>query len=228
MITRISNSSHLDWVASRNRVLRNTYGLLGLSMIPTVVGAWIGVQTHFSLFAGSPMMGFVLFMAISFGFFYAIERFKNNSVGVAILLGFTFFMGLMLSRLVGMVLGFSNGATLIAMAGGGTALAFFSLSAVAASTKRDLSGLGKFLSIGSILVLGALVLNIFFQVPALLLTILVVLLGLSCAWLVHDVNRVVTGGETNYVTATLAIYIDLFNIFQTLLSLLGIFGGDRE
>jgi modulator of FtsH protease len=228
MDTRMTNAPSLDWAGQRNKVLRNTYGLLGLSMIPTILGAWIGVQTHFSLFAGSPLMGMVLFLAISFGFFFAIERFKNSSVGVAILLGFTFFMGLMLSRLIGMVLGFSNGASLIAMAGGGTALAFFALSAVATTTKRDLSGMGKFLTIGTMLVLGALILNIFFQLPALMLTVLVVLLGLSCAWLVHDVNRVVTGGETNYITATLAIYIDLFNIFQTLLSLLGIFGGNRD
>lgn len=228
MDSRVTHTTSLDWAVGRNKVLRNTYGLLGLSMIPTVLGAWIGVQMHFSLFAGSPMLSMVLFMAIAFGFFFAIERFKNSSLGVALLLAFTFFMGLMLSRLLGMVLGYANGASLIAMAGGGTALAFFGLSAVAASTKRDLSGMGKFLFVGTLLVLGAILLNIFFQIPALMLTILVVLLGLSCAWLVHDVNRVVTGGETNYVTATLAIYIDLFNIFQTLLSLLGIFGGSRE
>ncbi|GAA5157453.1 Bax inhibitor-1 family protein [Viridibacterium curvum] len=209
----------------QNKVLRNTYALLALSMLPTILGAFVGVQMGFKL---SGIMGFVIFMAVAFGFMFAIERFKNSSIGVGLLLGFTFFMGLMLSRLIGAVLGYSNGASLIGLAAGGTALSFFGLAAVASTTKRDLSGMGKFLTIGSLLLLAAIVANIFLNVPALTLTILVVLLGLSCAWLVYDINRVVTGGETNYVSATLAIYLDVYNIFQSLLSLLGIFGGERD
>lgn len=225
MEQRIPNTLSTGYAVSQNKVLRNTYALLAVSMLPTILGAVVGVQMGFQL---SGMMGFIIFMAVAFGFMFAIEKFKNSSIGVGLLLGFTFFMGLMLSRLIGAILGYSNGATLIALAAGGTGLAFFGLSAVATSTKRDLSGMGKFLTIGSLLVLAAVVANIFFQIPALTLTILVVLLGLSCAWLVFDINRIVTGGETNYITATLSVYISVYNIFQTLLSLLGIFGGDRE
>lgn len=225
MEQRIPNTLSTGYSVSQNKVLRNTYALLAVSMLPTILGAAVGVQMGFQL---SGMMGFIIFMAVAFGFMFAIEKFKNSSVGVGLLLGFTFFMGLMLSRLIGAILGYSNGATLIALAAGGTGLAFFGLSAVATSTKRDLSGMGKFLTIGSLLLLAAVVANIFFQIPALTLTILVVLLGLSCAWLVFDINRIVTGGETNYITATLSVYISVYNIFQSLLSLLGIFGGDRE
>ncbi|MEC5397863.1 Bax inhibitor-1 family protein [Uliginosibacterium sp. H1] len=226
MEQRMMNSTTLDVRRSgQNRVLRNTYGLLALSMLPTILGAWAGVQMGFQL---TGLMGFVIFMAVAFGFMFAIEKFKNSSVGVVLLLAFTFFMGLMLSRLIGSILGYANGASLIALASGGTAVAFFGLSAVATTTKRDLSGMGKFLTIGTLLALAAIVANIFFQIPALTLTVLVVVLALSCAWLVYDINRIVTGGETNYVTATLSVYISVYNIFQTLLSLLGIFGGDRE
>lgn len=210
---------------AQNKVLRNTYALLAISMLPTILGAFVGVQLGFQL---SGMTGFIVFMAGAFGFMYGIEKFKNSSVGVALLLAFTFFMGVMLSRLISSVLGLSNGASLIGLAAGGTGIAFFGLAAIASNTKRDLSNMGKFLTIGSLLLLAAIVVNIFMQVPALTLTILVVLLGLSCAWLLYDINRVVRGGETNYVSATLAIYLSLYNIFQSLLSLLGIFGGDRD
>ena len=110
-----------DLLVVRHRVLRNTYWLLALSMIPTVLGAWLGVQFNFSFFAGSPLIGFMLFMAIAVGFFYAIEKTKNSALGVAFLLGFTFFMGLMLSRLISHTLHFSNGAALVMTAFGGTA-----------------------------------------------------------------------------------------------------------
>jgi modulator of FtsH protease len=216
-------------VADRNRVLRNTYWLLALSLVPTVLGAWVGVATGFSFFAGNPLIGFMLFMGIAFGFFFAIEKFKNSGVGVALLLGFTFFMGLMLSRLIGVVLGnFTNGASLIAMAFGGTAAVFFAMASLASTIKRDLSGLGKWLMVGAIGLLVAIVANIFLQLPALFLTISVLAIVIFSAFMLYDLKRVIDGGETNYVTATLAIYLDVYNVFQSLLSLLGIFGGERE
>ncbi|HSD37850.1 MAG TPA: Bax inhibitor-1 family protein [Rhodocyclaceae bacterium] len=228
MEDRILNAGSIGAVAPRNRVLRNTYALLALSLLPTIGGAILGVQTHFGAIFPSGFAGFAIFMAVAFGFIFGIERTKNSSMGVFLLLAFTFFMGLMLSGLLEHTLRFSNGGSLIAIAGGGTALAFFGLSAIASSTKRDLSNMQKFLSIGSLLVIGAIAANIFFQIPALTLTILVAVLGISCAWLVVDINRIVNGGETNYVSATLNVYISVFNIFQSLLALLGIFGGDRD
>ena len=212
----------------QNRVLRNTYWLLALSMVPTVLGAWVGVTTGFNFFAGSPFIGFLLFMGIAFGFFFAIEKFKNSGIGVALLLGFTFFMGLMLSRLIGAVLGFSNGATLIGMAFGGTALVFFGMATLATTIKRDISGMGKWLMVGVIGLIAASVANIWLQMPALFLTVSVLAIVIFSAFILYDLKRIIDGGETNYVTATLSVYLSVYNVFQSLLSILGIFGGERD
>lgn len=213
---------------TRHRVLRNTYWLLALSMIPTIAGAWLGVQFKFNFFAGSPMIGFVAFMAIAFGFFYAIEKTKDSAVGVAVLLGFTFFMGLMLSRLIGYTLGFSNGPALIMMAFGGTATILTAMATVATVSKRDFTGMSKWLFAGVLVILVAAVANIFLQLPALQLTISVIAIAVFSAFILVDVQRVVNGGETNYISATLSIYISVYNVFANLLSLLGIFGGSRD
>ncbi len=217
-----------DVLATRNRVLRNTFWLLALSMLPTVLGAWIGVQMNFSFLAGSPMLSFIAFLAIAFGFFYGIERTKHSSIGVFLLLGFTFFMGFMLSRLIGQVLNFSNGANLVMTAFGGTALVFTTMASIATTSKRDFSGLGSWLFAGVIVILLAALANIFLQMPALQVVISVVAVAIFSAYILFDVQRVVNGGETNYITATLAIYLDLYNVFANLLALLGIFGGERD
>jgi FtsH-binding integral membrane protein len=215
-------------LVARNRVLRNTYWLLAISMIPTILGAWVGVQFRFSFFSGSPFIGFMIFLAIAFGFFYAIERTKNSGLGVALLLGFTFFMGLMLSRLIGHILGFSNGASLIMTAFGGTATILAVMATVATVSKRDFSGLGKWLFAGVLVILVAAAANIFLQIPALYLAISVLAIGIFSAFILYDVQQIITGGETNYITATLAIYLDVYNIFTNLLALLGIAGGERD
>lgn len=229
MDSHVINSSTLDRAGSRNRVLRNTYNLLALSMLPTAAGAWIGMQLHFAgMFASSPFMGPLLMLGVMFGLIFAIQRQRNSSLGVALLLGFTFVMGLMLSVTLERTLRFSNGGSLIAMAAGGTAVIFFAMSALASSIKRDLSGMGKFLFVGTILLLLAMVANIFFQLPALHLALTVITCALFSAWLMFDLNRIINGGETSYVSATLAVYLDLYNIFVSLLQILGIFGGDRD
>lgn len=217
-----------DIAIVRNRVLRNTYWLLAISMVPTILGAWLGVQLKFSFFSGSPLIGFVAFLAIAFGFFYAIERTKNSAWGIAVLLGFTFFMGLMLSRLIGHILGFSNGATLIMTAFGGTATIFGVMATIATVSKRDFSGMGKWLFVGVLVILVAALANVFLQLPALYLAISVIAIGIFSAFILYDVQQVINGGETNYISATLAIYLDVYNIFSNLLALLGIFGGNRD
>ena len=223
-----SSPSVLIDVAARNRVLRNTYALLALSMVPTVLGAWIGVRTGFSFFAGSPFIGLLVFLAVAFGFFFAIERFKNSGIGVLLLLGFTFFMGLMLSRLIGNVLGMANGAQLIMTAFGGTAAIFGVMATVATVSKRDFSGLGKWLFVGFLVILVAAIANIWLQMPALMLTISALAVLIFSAFILVDLHRVVNGGETNYVTATLSIYLSVYNVFSNLLAILGIVGGDRD
>jgi len=213
---------------AQNRVLRNTYLLLALSLLPTILGAWIGVQMKFTFFAGSPAIGFILFLAIAFGFFYAIEKTKNSAWGVGILLGFTFFMGLMLSRLLGAVLGLSNGVSLIALAFGGTAAVFATMATLATTIKRDLAPMGKFLFVGVIMLLVAGFANIFLQIPGLTIAFSLIAIAIFSAYMLYDINRVVTGGETNYVSATLAIYLDIYNVFANLLALLGITGGSSD
>jgi modulator of FtsH protease len=220
-------SSNTGTLAS-HRVLRNTYWLLALSMVPTIFGAWMGVQMHLSLFAGSPFMGFIIFMAIAFGFFYVIEKTKNSGWGVVALLGFTFFMGLMLSRLLEQVLHFANGTQLIMTAFGGTAAVFGVMATVATVSKRDFSGMSKWLFAGLLVIVVAALANVFLQLPALQLTISVVAIGIFSAYLLYDVQQVINGGETNYISATLRIYLDVYNIFVNLLSILGILGGDRR
>jgi modulator of FtsH protease len=210
----------------RNRVLRNTYWLLALSMIPTVFGAWIGITTGFAMFAAaSPMMTLLVFFAVAMGLIFAIERFRNSGVGVVLLLAFTFFMGLMLSRLLSFVLGMVNGPTLIMMAFGGTAVIFGVMATVATVSKRNFAGLGQWLFMGVIVLIVASIANMFLHLPALMLTVSVIAVVIFSAYILFDLQRVVNGGETSYVSATLRIYLDLYNVFTNLLVILSIFGG---
>ena len=214
--------------AERNRVVRNTYWLLAISMLPTVLGAYIGVATGIS-YAISGVMGMILMMAGAFGFIYAIERTKESATGVYVLLGFTFFMGIMMSRLVGFTLNsYSNGATLIMLSFGGTAAIFATMATIATVSKSDFAGMGKWLMVGVLLLIVASLANIWLQLPALMLTVMVLAIAIFSAFILVDVQRVINGGETNYIMATLAIYLDVYNVFTNLLALLGIVGGNRD
>ena len=214
-------------VVERNRVLRNTYWLLALSMIPTVLGAWVGVSTGIAQ-SMSPGISLMVFLGGAFGFMFAIEKTKNSAAGVPLLLGFTFFMGLMLSRLLGAVLGLANGGSLIMLAFAGTGAVFFGMAALSTVIKRDLSTFGKWLFVGAIVVFVTAIANVFLQSGPLMLTIAVLAIGIFTAFILYDLKRVRDGEETNYITATLGIYLSLYNVFQSLLALLGIFGGDRD
>ena len=212
-----------------HKVLRNTYWLLALSMVPTVLGAWIGVQTGLvaHMTNGASVL---LFFVGAFGLMFGVQRFRNSSTGVFMLLGFTFFMGLMLSRLLAVVLGgYSNGASLIMTAFGGTAVVFFGMASLATIVKRDLSGLARFLMVGVMIAIVASLINIFFaQSTALMLTISTAMTVVFSLFVMIDVKRVIDGGETNYVMATLSIYLDLYNLFQNLLMILTSLTGDRR
>ncbi len=225
---QIGQQSTSEYAVRQNRVLRNTYTLLALSMVPTVLGALLGIQMQFSFFAGSPMMAFLLFLGVAWGFMWGIEKTKNSGMGVILLLAFTFFMGLMLSRILQVALGFSNGGGIIAMAAGGTGAIFFVLAGIASTTKRDFSGLGKFLFAGVILILIAALANAFFQIPAVSLAISALAVAIFSAYILYDINRIVQGGEDNYVTATLSVYLSIYNVFVSLVHLLLAFTGQRD
>lgn len=223
-ISTIPSGSALS--VERHRVLRNTYWLLALSMVPTVLGAWVGVATGITSLM-SPAVGLVVFLVGAFGFMFLIEKNKNSAAGVPLLLAFTFFMGLMLSRLVGVVLGMKNGSGLVMTAFAGTGLIFFGMATLSTVIKRDLSGMGRFLFVGAILLLVAMVANVFLQSSALMVTLSVLCMGIFSAFILYDLKRVRDGLETNYISATLAIYLDIYNVFQSLLALLGI-GGSSD
>jgi modulator of FtsH protease len=208
----------------RNKVLRNTFWLLALSMIPTVLGAYVGVSMRLPMLGGG--FGFIAFMLIAFGFMFAIEKTKESAAGVFVLLGFTFFMGLMLTPLLRHTLGYGNGGQLIMTAFGGTAIVFGVMASIATTTKRDFSGMGSWLFAGVIVLLLAGVANIFLQMTVISIVFSVMAIGIFSAFILYDVQRIVNGGETNYISATLSIYLDVYNVFTSLLRLLGIVGGD--
>jgi len=221
------NASAGSLSSERQRVLRNTYWLLALSLVPTVLGAWVGVSTGIMSAMGNGM-SMMVFLIGAFGFMFAIEKTKESSTGVYALLGFTFFMGLMLSRMLAVILGYKNGSTLIMTAFGGTAGVFFAMASLSSIIKRDLSGMGKFLMVGAVVLLVVGVVNIFLQSSAMMLTMLVLSIAVFSAFMLYDIKRIIDGGETNYISATLALYLDIYNVFQSLLMLLGIFGGERD
>jgi modulator of FtsH protease len=202
--------------SDRSRVLRNTYWLLALSMVPTVLGAWLGVASGITQAMGNGMST-LLFLGGAFGFMYAIEKTKESFTGVYVLLAFTFFMGLMLARLLAMILGFKNGSSLIMTAFGGTSVVFFGMATLATVIKRDLSSMGKFLFIGALI-----------QSTALMMTMSVLAIVIFSGFMLFDIKRVIDGGETNYISATLVIYLDIYNVFQSLLMILGVVGGERD
>ena len=211
----------------RNKVLRNTYWLLAISMIPTVLGAWVGVATGITT-GLSGGIGLMVFLGGAFGFIFAIEKTKNSAAGVPVLLAFTFFMGLMLSRMIAMVLGFKNGSELIMTAFGGTAGVFFVMAALSSVIKRSLEGMGKWLFVGALAIMIGGIINVFVGSTAGMMAISVAAIGVFSAYMLYDLKRIVDGGETNYISATLGLYLSVMNVFQSLLALLGIAGGERD
>lgn len=213
----------------QNKVLRNTYAMLGLTMIPTVIGAMVGVNMNFAwMMAASPILLFVGVMATVYGMSWLVAKNADNAAGVWLLFGFTFLLGMLLGPILQAALNLSNGAQLIGLAAGGTAISFLTLSAIASSTKRDFSFMGKFLTIGMVLVIVAILANFFFKIPALSLTISAVIVMLMAGFILYEINQIVRGGQTNYIMATMSIYISLHNMFTHLLSLLMSLMGSRD
>ena len=217
-----------DFALQKHKVLRNTYMLLALTMIPTVIGAAVGVSTDFSFLRGYPVMGPLLMLAVMIGLLFSVSRFRNSSIGVLLLLVFTFIAGWWLGPMLQVALGFRNGPQLIGMAAGGTGAVFFAMASIATVTKKDFGFLGNFLFVGLILLIVASLANLFFQVPAASLAISAVGVLVFSLFLLYDVSRIVRGGETNYIMATMALYLDIYNLFISLLNILMALTGQRD
>ena len=207
-------------VGAEQRVLRNTYLLLAISMIPTGIGAMIGVNLNFSFMRASPIMSAIVMLAVVYGMFFAIEKNRNSGLGVALLLALTLFLGVMLGPILQMTLGLRNGGELVALAAGGTATVFFAMSAIATVTRKDFSFMNNFLMIGGIVIMLAVVANIFFASPVLHLTICAAFVLFSSLMILWQVSQIIHGGDDNYVSATLTLYMSVYNLFTSLLQLL--------
>ncbi|MDR1529161.1 MAG: Bax inhibitor-1/YccA family protein [Burkholderiales bacterium] len=204
-------------LAQQNRVLRNTYALLALSLIPTIVGAYVASVFNFeAIFLAYPIAAPLGFFALAIGMMFVVTALRNSAWGIVALFAFTFVFGFMVTPILTYAASFSNGGQLIALAAGMTATIFFVLAGIASTAKRDFSFMGKFLFAGLITVILAAIANLFFQIPALSLTISCVAILLFSGYILYDVNRIVRGGETNYIMATMSIFISLYNLFVSL------------
>ena len=225
---QVANTAGTTLAAGAHKVLRNTYMLLGITMIPTVIGAMVGMTMNFAWAAQHPIMYTVGALALMFGLFFGIQANRNSSLGVVLLLVLTGLMGVMLGPILQVALNLKNGAQWVGLAAGGTGIIFLTLAGIATTTKKDFSFMGNFLMVGLILLIVAMLANMFFQIPALALAMSGVAVLLFSGFILYDVSRVVTGGETNYVMATLAIYLDIYNLFVNLLQLLMALLGERD
>jgi modulator of FtsH protease len=224
---QIANTASTS-VSTGHKVLRNTYMLLGITMIPTVIGALVGMSMDFSWAAAHPILFPLGMLAVMFGLFFGIQANRNSSLGVVLLLVLTGFLGLMLGPIMQVALHLKNGAQLVGLAAGGTGIIFMTLAGIATTSKRDFSFMGNFLTVGIILLIVASLANLFFQVPAVSLALSGVAVLLFSGFILYDVSRIVHGGETNYVMATLALYLDIYNLFVNLLQILMALLGERE
>ena len=211
----------------QQRVLRNTYLLLALTMVPTIIGAMIGMSTA-GIILQHPVMSTFVMLGVVIGLQFAIVANRDSGIGVVLLLGMTFILGWWLGPLLTVALALRNGPQLVGFAAAGTGVIFFVMAGIATTTKRDFSFMGKFLFVGMIVLLIAMLANMFLQIPALALTISALVIVVFSLFLLHDVSRIVNGGETNYVLATTSVYMSLFNIFANLLQLLMALAGERD
>ena len=209
------------------KVLRNTYLLLAATMVPTVAGALIGMATG-GIIVAHPVISTLVMLAAVIGLQVGIVANRNNAIGIALLLAMTGLLGWWLGPILNYALALRNGMQLVGYAALGTGLIFFAMGAVASTTKRDFGFMGKFLFVGMWALVLAMIANMFLQIPALALTISTLVIVVFSLFLLYDLNRIVRGGETNYLIATTGVYMSLFNIFANLLQLLLALAGDRD
>src|SRR5438552_3201496 len=221
------DAAELAASAQGQKVLRNTYLLLALTMVPTVVGAFIGMATA-GIVMAHPIMISLVMLGVVIGLQFGIAANRNSGIGIALLLLMTGLLGWWLGPILNFALAMKNGMQLVGYAAVGTGVIFFTMGAIATTTKRDFSFMGKFLFVGMWALVLAMIANLFLQIPALALTISTLVIVVFSLFLLHDLSRIVTGGETNYIMATTGVYLSLFNIFANLLQILLALGGARD
>lgn len=213
----------------RNQVLRYTYLLLAISMIPTAIGALIGVNLSFMFLASSPIMGMLLLLGGMYFLMFMVQRNRNSFAGVVWLMAFTLIMGMLLGPLFQVALRIPNGSQLILLAALLTSAVFFVMTAIAFTMKRETPFLTNFLAIGGIVIFIAMIANIFLHMPAMYLMLCGAFVIFSSLMILWQVNQIIIGGETNYISATLSLYVSLYNLFTSLLQIIiALSGGNRR
>lgn len=204
----------------KNKVLKNTYTFLAITLAFSALAAFVAMQVN------APRVPFLLHIVVFFALLFGIEKTKNSGAGVALTFLFTGYMGFNLGPILNMYLSIPNGSELITSAFSMTAIAFLSLSAFAVTTKKDFSFLSSFIMVGTVVVLVGVLAAWIFELPSLALALSVGIVLLSCALILWQTGEIVNGGETNYISATVTLYVSIYNLFLSLLQILGVMGSD--
>ena len=215
-----TGSIGIESALSTNKVLKNTYMLLGMTLLFSAVTAGIAMAT--GLGQGTAL----ILMLVGFGLLFVVHKTADSSKGLLAVFAFTGVMGASIGPMLNYYLAMPNGPALVMQALGGTAVVFFGLSAYALTTRKDFSYMGGFLMVGLLVAVVAMIANIFLSIPALSLTISAAVVMIISGLILFDTSRIINGGETNYIRATVSLYLDIYNLFIHLLSLLTAFSGD--
>ncbi|MCR6652577.1 MAG: Bax inhibitor-1/YccA family protein [Cellvibrionaceae bacterium] len=203
-----------------NKVLRNTYALLSLTLLFSAITA--GVSMAFNL----PHPGLLITMVGYFGLLFLTQYLRNSAWGILSVFALTGFMGLTLGPIVNHYLSMANGGQIVMNALGGTAITFLGLSGYALTTKKNFNFLGNFLFVGILVAFLAGLASIFFEMPALSLAVSAMFILLMSGLILFETSNIIHGGQTNYIMATVTLYVSIYNLFTSLLHLLGVMGGD--
>lgn len=214
------NTAGMDSVVSTNKVLKNTYMLLGMTLLFSAMTA--GISMAMGLGQGAALV----LMLVGFGLLFVVHKMADTSKGLLAIFAFTGVMGASIGPLLSYYLSLPNGPSLVMQALGGTAIVFFGLSAYALTTRKDFSFMGGFLVVGLLVAVVASIANIFLAIPALSLTISAAVVLIMSGLILFDTSRIIHGGETNYIRATVSLYLSIYNLFIHMLQLLGVFGGE--
>jgi len=207
-------------VLATNKVLRNTYTLLSLTLLFSALCAGIAVMTNM------PPLGMIVTLVGYFGLLFLTTRFRNSGLGLLFVFALTGFMGLTLGPIVNMYLSLPNGDQIIMTAMGGTGVIFLGLSGYALTTRKDFSFIGGFLMVGILVAFLAGIASLFLSMPGLSLAVSAMFVLLMSGLILYQTSQIIHGGETNYIMATVTLYVSIYNLFVSLLQLLGAFGDE--